>query len=41
MRDVLKGKAEERFGPLVKRLTHRAFFEKDPGVAEHVAVASA
>lgn len=41
VRDVLKGKAEERFGPLVKRLTHRAFFEKDPGVAEHVAVASA
>ena len=28
--DLARGKAKDHFGPLIKRLTFRAFFDKDP-----------
>jgi predicted nucleotide-binding protein (sugar kinase/HSP70/actin superfamily) len=36
IRDVVKGKAEERFGPLVAKLAGKAYFENNPEV-RHVA----
>jgi hypothetical protein len=33
IRDLLQGKAKERFGPLVTRLAGKAIFENNPEVA--------
>ncbi|MFO0757567.1 MAG: 2-hydroxyglutaryl-CoA dehydratase [Byssovorax sp.] len=37
VRDILQGKVKERFGPLVKRLAGKAYFENNPEVSHVVS----